>query len=57
MVDLKQGNMVASECTEAVAAYKEAFAACSQVLSIDKLAFQADWFKTFYRRNYDAVRI
>ena len=57
MIDLRQGNMVASDCTEAIAAFKEAFAACSQVLTIDKLAFQADWFKSFYRRNYDALMV
>ena len=57
MIDLRQGNIVASDCTEAIAAFKEAFAACSQVLTIDKLAFQADWFKSFYRRNYDALMV
>ena len=57
MIDLRQKCMVARECTDAIAAYKDAFAACSQVLSIDKLAFQADWFKTFYRRNYDALMV
>ena len=30
-------------CRDATAAYKEAFAACSQVRSMDKLAFQTDW--------------
>lgn len=55
--ELRQGRKTARECTEAIAAYKEAFAACSQVLAIDKLAFQADWFKTFYRRNYDSLML
>ena len=32
-----------SLCMEATAAYKKAFAACSQVRSMDKLAFQASW--------------
>ena len=57
MVDLNQKRKTAEECTEAIEAYKEAFAACSQVLSMDKLAFQADWFKSFWRRNYDALMI
>ena len=58
--DLKRSGKSTKEssvCTEAIAAYKEAFAACSQLLSIDKLAFQADWFKSFYRRNYDALMV
>ena len=55
--DLNKRKKTSSECTEAIGAYKEAFAACSQVLSIDKLAFQAGWFKAFWRRNYDALMI
>ncbi|KAL7554360.1 hypothetical protein ACHAWF_017793 [Thalassiosira exigua] len=47
----------AKDCSVAISAYKDAFAACSQVLSIDKLAFHADWFKAFYRRNYDALMV
>jgi len=55
--DLIQNRKTSGECTEAITAYKEAFAACSQVLAIDKLAFQSDWFKSFFRRNYDALMI
>jgi len=55
--EIRQRKKVAKDCTEAAAAYKEAFSACTQVLSIDKLAFQADWFKAFYRRNYDALMV
>ncbi|KAL7544123.1 hypothetical protein ACHAXR_013527, partial [Thalassiosira sp. AJA248-18] len=55
--DMRQRGELAKDCVEALAAYKEAFASCSQVLSIDKLAFQADWFKAFYRRNYDALMV
>lgn len=40
-----------------VAAYQDAFAACAEVRNMDKLAFHADWFKDFYRRNYDALMI
>ncbi|KAL9191484.1 LOW QUALITY PROTEIN: hypothetical protein ACHAXT_001190 [Thalassiosira profunda] len=50
-------KMHAKDCTEAIAAYREAFAACAQVIQIDKLAFQADWMKAFYRRNYDALMV
>jgi hypothetical protein len=55
--DLRKARMTARECSHAISAYKEAFVACSQVLSIDRLAFQAPWFKSFYRRNYDALMV
>lgn len=57
VLDMTKKSKTAKDCTEAIAAYKDAFSACSQVLSIDKLAFQADWFKAFYRRNYDALMV
>ena len=41
----------------AVKAYKEAFEACAHVLELDKMSFQADWFRNFYQRNYDALMI
>lgn len=44
--NLKQTGKSTKECPlsiEAITAYKSAFAACSQVRSMDKLAFQADW--------------
>ena len=44
-------------CSTACQAYKDAFAACKEVISIDKLAFQSDWFKSFFRRNYDALMV
>jgi len=44
-------------CATACQAYRDAFAACAQVISIDKLAFQSDWFKSFFRRNYDALMV
>jgi hypothetical protein len=31
------------QCAEAILAYRAAFEACSQVRSMDNLAFQADW--------------
>jgi hypothetical protein len=41
----------------AIQAYQEAFQACAYVLDLDKLAFQAEWFREFYRRNFDALMI
>lgn len=55
--DLRKARMTARECSHAISVYKEAFVACSQVLSIDRLAFQEPWFKSFYRRNYDALMV
>jgi hypothetical protein len=57
MNDLRKNKVTSGECPEAVAAYNEAFSACSQVLSIDKQAFQANWFKAFYQRNYNALMV
>ncbi len=57
MNDLSNNKMTSGECLEAVAAYNEAFASCSQVLSIDRQAFQANWFKAFYQRNYNALMV
>ncbi len=37
--------------------YEKAFHACRNVLKLDKHAFHADWFKSFYRRNYDALMV
>jgi len=44
-------------CQAATELYRAAFEACAEVLKLDKLAFQADWFKAFFRRNYDALMI
>ena len=44
--NLKQTGKSTKECSmckEAISAYKEAFVACSNVRSMDKLAFQTDW--------------
>ena len=38
-------------------AYNDAFHACKVLLRLDKLSFHADWFKQFYRRNYDALMV
>ena len=42
---------------DTLALYRKAFEACSRVRDMDKLSFQADWFKDIYRRNYDALMI
>ena len=42
---------------EAVRLYKEAFKACAHVLELDRYAFQSAWFRSFYKRNYDALMI
>ena len=59
--DIKQSPHSSVEeiesCQKATELYREAFDACSAVLILDKLAFQADWFKSFFRRNYDALMI
>ncbi len=44
-------------CSVAVKKYKDAFAACINLLKFDKLAFHSKWFKNFYRRNYDALMV
>ena len=43
--------------SEAIEVYNQAFEACSKVREMDKLAFHTDWFRDFYRRNYDALVI
>lgn len=42
---------------EAISAYNDAFQACSRVRDLDKLAFQSDWFRVFYQRNYNALMV
>ena len=46
-----------SQSKEVVALYRNAFDACARVLKSDKLAIQTSWFKSFFRRNYDALMI
>jgi hypothetical protein len=41
----------------AVSLYRESFIECARVLLLDKHAFHADWFRRFYKRNYDALMI
>jgi len=51
------GGLKTQTAQDATMAYQEAFAACSKLLEVDKLAFQVDWFKDFWRRNYDALMV
>jgi len=44
-------------CQTAIDLYMKAFQACGQLLVLDKLAFQVEWFKIFWRRNYDALMV
>ena len=44
-------------CQSATQYYREAFTACAELLERDKMAFQLDWFKDFYKRNYDALMV
>lgn len=44
-------------CKTAIEMYERAFTDCQTVMSLDKYAFHADWFRDFYNRNYDALMI
>jgi hypothetical protein len=46
-----------TECQELTRFYWEAIESCKSVLQFDRLAFRADWFKAFFRRNYDALMV
>lgn len=57
---LKERKVCAKQCKECAKAtqkYEEAFTACANVLQLDRLSFHADWFRHFYRRNYDALMV
>jgi len=46
------------EVIAAVAAYREAFAACRAVLRLDpSITIGRDWFKSFWQRNYEALML
>jgi len=45
------------EYRRAVEYYLKAFESCAILLDLDRYAFQLDWFKDFYQRNYDALMI
>ena len=45
------------EYEEAIQKYIETFDACARVRELDKHAFQSDWFREYYKRNYDALMI
>ena len=46
-----------SSYNQTIEAYRNAFVACAKTIAFDKLAFQAEWFADFYRRNFDALMI
>ena len=46
-----------NDYSHVVELYEKAFDACSKVLAMDKHSFMTDWFRSFYRRNYDALMI
>lgn len=50
-------TMQSAEYKEAIALYNGAFAACADVLALDKHTFYSSWFADFYKRNYDALMI
>ena len=52
-IDSKNSDL----CAEVTKKYREAFAACADLLNYDKLAFHTAWFKKFYQRNYDALMV
>lgn len=57
---MEQHSKSSKECDvaqEAIRLYNSAFEVCRQVIELDNLAFHADWFKVFYRRNYDALMV
>lgn len=43
--------------SKAVAAYRSAFDACATLLAEDRTAFQASWFKAFWVRNEEALKL
>ena len=53
----KENTSQSTICSESIQKYREAFCACVQILQLDRLAFHSEWFKQFYRRNYDALMI
>lgn len=57
IVGLREHTKSSKDCEAVVSAYQDAFEACARVLSLDRLAFQTEWFKAFYRRNYDALMV
>lgn len=62
-----QADKVSARCTFsgpeprkrkwAANAYREAFNACHQLSSAEPRAFQKDWFKQFWGRNYEALMV
>lgn len=57
MKSTRTSSVQNSVAKSAIKLYNTAFDACRQVLELDNLAFHAEWFKVFYRRNYDALMV
>jgi hypothetical protein len=53
----EEDTKLSRDYAEAIACYWEAFDECAKVLALDKHAFHVDWFRSFYKRNYDALMI
>ncbi len=65
---IAKADRVAAQCSfgpraagrtrdQAAARYRDAFARCSALLQTEPLAFQAPWFKSFWCRNEEALRV
>ncbi|GAX28047.1 hypothetical protein FisN_2Hh135 [Fistulifera solaris] len=57
LIEDEEKTKLSKEYAEATASYQEAFDECAKVLALDKHAFHVDWFRSFYKRNYDALMI
>lgn len=57
LIENEQKTKLSREYSEAILSYQDAFDECSKVLALDKHAFHMDWFRVFYKRNYDALMI
>jgi hypothetical protein len=57
LVSGNKGLKKTKDYRDSLVSYQKAFEACARVRDIDKLSFHAEWFKDFYRRNYDALMI
>ena len=53
----KLGDKVTGPARKAVGLYREAFEACATLLEQDRTAFQAPWFKAFWIRNEEALKV
>jgi hypothetical protein len=54
---LAEGELDKATRNGCIKAYEKAFAACRDVLAIDPLGFKQPWFKDFWQRNEEAMRV